>query len=228
MGDGSAVDAHEGAVASAAGIVDGVGKDLLAGAGLPCQQDGKIILRRLPRQCFDPAQFWGAANDLLKGIVVASQAVEFLLVEFELIAHIVEHVGQFQRLVDELDLADGPQNVAVFVGNDAAGDNDIGLLGLELARQRLPQDVALHCKIPVLHPGYKGGIFDHLRHRPADGVRALYIQLIAIGRVDVDNLPLRVHEKEPIGRDLKEALIQHQQFVPFLCGQTVQQIFNTN
>lgn len=84
LGYGGAVNPHQGLVAAAGELVDGVGQDLLAGARLASDQDRQVAGRRLGRRPSEVLHLIGLAGVAVQGVAAAVQVSQFLLVVAQL------------------------------------------------------------------------------------------------------------------------------------------------
>ncbi len=209
--DGAAVDGDKGLVLSAAGQVDGLGHDLLAGAGLSRDQDRKITARRPQPHVFYTDHLGILAQHVLEAALGKDIVLVALLVVVQL--GLLVFAGDLLRPVGKLHLGGGAQQVPVVVVDTEAQGRDPDLLGLlqtgplaqVIAHIRLEIDILPAVDQALFHDVIHGGRRDRLLDRMPDDLRPVLGKIGGILLVDILHDPLVIDHDKPVIRILKQA-----------------------
>ena len=177
--------------------MDGPGKDLLAGARLTREQDGKVGLGRLEPCPLGFQEALAAAHDVLKAVLVAAVVLVLFPVKFQLgvLAH--QPFGRVQGLEPELHLGYTSHDLIGVVKDAGAADqHEVVVVGLGVARDVLVegQFLAVPPADDVDHLGVLDDLSDGIAHHLVPGPA----QEVAVLLVDVSDHALGVHHDEAV------------------------------
>ncbi len=190
FGDRCAVDPHEGIQATGTGMVDGLGKELLAGAAFTGDQHRERFFgcaECLPLQFF---QNLAAADDALERVARRAQGHQFFLVEFDLRFEQHQLAGQFADILDvfEHDLTEDGNDLAVFLNGDALHHHVLSIDAVGLV------DFRFAGSGDDMH----AAVFDGLGAVPSDLQFRIESQKPAVGPVEMGDLAAGIGHHGPV------------------------------